>query len=73
MAKRKYCIRFQCRSDHPGGDLDDWRSWRRFMVWPMLFDTRKDAEDHMGYVDLFQNMRGLRKVSASVNSVRVKQ
>ena len=63
---RKYFIQFQWRREVPKGPRHDWRSWRHFAVWPILFDTPEAARDHMNSVNIFTNFGGRRKASASV-------
>lgn len=66
----KYAIRIQRRADFKGGDRKDWRNWRQFSVWPVLFDTEDDADAAMKSCFTFKGMRG-RKLGAVIVSRRV--
>ena len=70
----RYKITYQWRRPGgciPGANPRDWRSWREFGSLPILFFTEKDALAYMEAVDLFRNMRHLRKPSASVNRILI--
>lgn len=79
MAKvRKYYISFKRKYGFLG--RDEFRRARYVrVVWPILFDTREEAQAHMESVDLFKNRRdrkptawhSARLVSASINSTFV--
>lgn len=63
---KNYCIAFQCRASYNGRfGTRDWRAYRRFMVWPILFATLKEANEFMRENGTFKNLNG-RKLSMSV-------
>jgi hypothetical protein len=72
-SRRRYYIRFQWRrtEEDTRYGRQDWRRYRQFAVWPMLFRTSEEAWDHLhGVPDMFANLRGTkRKLSCSVECV----
>lgn len=64
-----WAIRIQRRADYNGlYDRDDWRAWRDFMWWPILFKRQTDAQAYMNACFTFKGLVG-RKMSASVNLI----
>ena len=50
-----------------GGYSQKNHAYRQRAVIPILFESREAAENYMNYVDIFKNLRGVkRKLSASV-------
>lgn len=73
-AHTRYAIKYQWRRPDgckPGADPRDWRSWRLFGSLPILFHTKDEAEEYMRNFTMFKNMDHLRKVSCSVNLVKI--
>lgn len=69
---KRYYIRTQCRRPDgplPGADRQDWRSWRKFSVWPLLFESREAADEHLSKCFTFKGLHG-RKQSACVCPTR---
>lgn len=65
----RYCIRIQQRAAYNGRfPRDDWRAYRKWSVWPILFPTRDLAEEFMSACFTFKGLHG-RKMSASVDTV----
>ena len=68
----KFYIRIQQRQALPEGkDPRDWRNYRKFSVWPILFETYAEAKEFLDQNFTFKNIHG-RKLSASVCSGRVR-
>jgi hypothetical protein len=66
----RYKITYQWRNPEGCvGDPRDFRSWRCFASIPILFHTYDEAKLYMKSVDIFKNLRHLRKVSASIDFV----
>lgn len=68
----RYYIRIQRRCAYNGRyPPNDWRAYREFMAWPLLFPTREAGEKFMDYAFTFKGITG-RKLSASIQHVVVK-
>ena len=67
--KKVYYIQFQRRRGNvrKGGNKQNWRDWRIFSVYPLLFDYRSDAESFMKDCFTFENVAG-HKLSAGIQS-----
>lgn len=84
LQTRRYYIKIQWRRpDGPRKPIENvkypwrqyqeaWRRWRQFSVIPILFHTREEAEIYMNHVDVFKNLRHHRKISASIEMVKIK-
>ena len=84
LQTRRYCIKLQWRRpDGPRKPIENtkypwrqyqesWRRWRQFAVIPILFHTREEAEIYMHHVDVFKNLQHCRKLSASIEIVKLK-
>lgn len=72
--KMSWYIRIQERADyHPTykGGRNNWRNWRKFSVWPLLFDTQSQCNDFIEACFTFSGLNG-HKMSASACSVKRK-
>lgn len=49
----------------------DWRGYRKYSAWPILFKTRYDAEGYMAVCFTFKGI-GTRKVSASIQRTKTR-
>lgn len=67
--KGKWYIRILCRApytgDHYGGGRYNWRNWRKFMAWPLLFATSTEAQEYLEECFTFKGISG-HKLSAGV-------
>lgn len=62
---RKYYIQFSWQETSG----DHW-SKKKKAVWPLLFDTRKEAQSHLDSVSPFKNMIPRRKLIACVEHTK---
>jgi len=68
--RKKSYIQIQQRCDYNGlYPRNNFRAWRKFSVWPILFDTDEDARKFMDECFTFRGING-RKMSASIKRTR---
>lgn len=65
--KRRFYIGFTWQQN-PG---DHWQQ-RRKAVWPILFHSWREAQDHLSSVRPFQNMQAHRKLTACVENCKTR-
>lgn len=71
---RKYYIQIQQRVSYdPNGKYEksDWRAWRKFSVWPVLFNSAEEARQALHGCFTFENLPG-RQLSARVKATKKK-